>query len=115
MREEQLEEFVMPVFKATRRFENDNREWTHDNSLNCQYSNIFADADIYVIKHWLYCCASTPAIEMFLEKDWLEEYIIKNVRAGDILEIWALKEDKMKYAYGKMPDENGLIPMKGAY
>ena len=107
---------VQMIFKSTRRYENDCREWVKDNDLEIRYSSeIFPEASIYVIKHWLYCCASTPAIEMFLEKDWLEGYITKNVKAGDLLEIWALQEDKMRYAWGKMPDENGLVPLKGAY
>ena len=101
--------------KSTRRFDNDTREWVHNNSLNCQYSSIFLDADFYIIKHWLYCCCCTPAFEIFFEKQDLEDYITKSVKAGDYLEIWSISGDKMKYIEGKVPDENGLIPLKGAY
>lgn len=103
------------MFKSTRRFEGDSREWVPNNDLNDQFNNIFSDADFYAIKHWLYCCGSTPNFQTFMEKDWLEEYITNTVRAGDLLEIWAITSDRMSYVSGKMPDDRGLVPVKGAY
>lgn len=104
----------MPVFKATRRHEGDiGCEWAPSNELNCRYSSLKPDADFYAIKHWLLKCGGCPVFETFMEKDWLDEYITKHVRAGDLLEIWEVREDKLQYIYAKMPDEKGLIPVKG--
>ena len=104
----------MTVFKSTRRLDGDGGcEWAHNNDLNCQFSSIFQDADFYTIRHWFLRCGCAPCLETFVTLELLEEYITKYARAGDSLEIWAVEKDKMNYINAKMPDENGMVPVKG--
>jgi len=107
----------MHNFKAKRRFDGDiGCKWEKDSPLNVldsEFNHISEDCDFYCIRHWLLKCASAPYFETFFEKEDLKKYLEKNVYAGDALEIWAVNADKLHYAYVKMPDENGLIPIDG--
>jgi hypothetical protein len=104
----------MATFKATRRRDSDlGCEWVKDNKLNCQFSSLESYVDFYALKHWLLRSAIAPYFETFMDKEELSNYIIENVKAGDLLEIWAVNKDKVQYIGKKMPDEDGLIPIKG--
>jgi len=102
------------MFQAKRRFDGDlGCEWAKDNSLQEKFDYLSEDCDFYAVRHWFLKCASGPAFEIFFEKESLKEYIDKKVLAGDGIEIWGIIEDQLNYINAKMPDENGLIPIKG--
>lgn len=108
-----------------RRYGNDGREWVVNDSYSkfcaelseyivneeCEKYDFFPD-DLY-IKHWLYCCASSPMLSTISDREELHS-ALGSARAGDIFEIWVLSETP-KYWMFKCPDENGLAPLKGAY
>lgn len=63
-----------------------------------------------------YKCATAPDFQFCY--DWEDfEYLLKKERffsAADILQVWILSDRNRLFNY-KIPDENGLIPEKGAY
>lgn len=108
-----------------RRWPNDNREWVPDESYKrflewypeyivkggCEDYSFLPDE--FYVKHWLYCCSSSPICEIKYEKEELLAELEK-AAAGDVFEVWVLS-DNPKYFMFKCPDENGLVPLKGAY
>ena len=104
------------MFRAKRRAMGDSCEWSKEdyfNTLEEQFNSLPEDCDFYAMKHWFLCCSTAPDFQTFFDKEELIWYVNKYVFAGDALEIWAVEAEKMKYIYAKMPDEHGLIPIKG--
>jgi len=107
------------MFSGKRRFD-DTRAWVkvEENSLDEQFKNLSDDYDIFIIRHWFYCMATAPITISYDSKKKVESYLKDSVSAGDRIEIWAFILDSNNitpYVSAKMPDENGLIPLKGAY
>lgn len=105
------------MFKAKRRFR-DTKPWEKDHSLDSQFKELSDDYDIYVLRHWFYCMATAPMTIPFSSKKGIEEYLKNNVSAGDRIEVWGFLLDSdllVPFVSAKMPDEKGLIPLKGAY
>ena len=85
-------------------------EFLKDKEISDNY-NIFAD-DL-VIKHWYYCAACSPSIEIIYNKSmFIKEF--QAARAGDIFEIWVLSENPKYYTF-ICPNEHGHAPQKGSY
>lgn len=103
------------------------REWVLNTSiddvikeLESKYRTIVTEKDKqydlfedFMVKHWFYCSASAPTMNLGFEWQDLERKI-NTARAGDIIEIWILTEDP-KYFKFKCPNQDGLFPNKGAY
>lgn len=75
------------------------------------------EQDVFVdnlfIKNWFYKEASSPSEEVISEVSELQD-ILKQQKAGNILEIWVLSENP-KYFIFTCPDENGMVPVRGSY
>ena len=112
----------MPI-NYNRRFENDSRAWVlADYNFEQKFQDFFDKVDnqvvrCFVLYHWLYCCATAPIIEVFFDTEDIREYIFNKkdlIKAGDIIEIFPVYDDKNVFNH-KVPDQNNLIPEKGAY
>lgn len=102
------------MFKSKRKFEGDiGCEWAKDDTLDKRFEELPEYCDFIAVRHWLLKCGSTPCFEMFFEKEFLKTYLDSKVAAGDALEIWHVYDEKLLYIHAKMPDDNGLIPVKG--
>jgi len=107
------------MFTGKRRFK-DTREWVkvEENSLDQQFDNLSDDYDICIVRHWFYCMATAPLVLSFSSKKQVADYFKNSVSAGDRVEVWALILDGSNICpqlSAKMPDEEGLVPLKGAY
>jgi hypothetical protein len=71
-----------------------------------------------ILEHRFYRGASAPDRLVFADMDELLEYLEARAFAGDSISVWSLmavcRDDNM-LADGKCPDENGLVPKRGAY
>jgi hypothetical protein len=102
------------MFCAKRRFDGDlGCEWAKDNTLDNKLKELPENCDFYVVKHWFLKSSCAPSIEVFVERNDVESYLKDFVLAGDYLEIWGIDKEKMTYIDAKMPDRDGLIPVKG--
>jgi len=109
-----------------RKFDNDSRAYTYDISIDTVLKQIkesqyhtFSDGerilrDTLYVRHWFYCAASSPADALFQWSAEEFEHEIDTAQQGDLFEIWILSEEP-KYFTFKCPDEDGLIPVLGAY
>lgn len=101
------------MFRAERRFRGDlGCQWDIDDTLDREFPKLFDDCDFYALRHWFLKCATAPVMEFFYNKSLLKNHILENVRAGDGVEIWSIEEGKSVYICAKMPDKDGLIPVK---
>lgn len=100
------------------------REWIKDISIDKELGeleNLLFIPELgsdalhdFVVKHYFYCGATSPSIEIYFEKGQLEKEL-NCARAGDIIEVWVLIERKPQYYKLRCPNEDGLFPMKGVY
>lgn len=105
------------MFNGKRRFI-DTRTWVKvdGESLDSQFSSLSSDYDICILRHWFYCMASAPMTTSFSSKETIEGYLKNSVNAGDRIEVWGIMLDSVTpVVSAKMPDEDGLVPLKGAY
>jgi len=107
------------MFTGKRQFI-DTRQWAkvEGDSLDIQFKNMSGDYCVYILRHWFYCASSAPNIATFYSKEDIEVYLNGCHAAGDRIEIWGVDLDANNFnpiISAKMPDENGLIPLKGAY
>jgi hypothetical protein len=106
------------------RFRSDADEWIPDGrkitspaNLDMIRKTLEADGPI-IVEHWFYRGASAPDRLVFDDFDAFNDYLNANAFAGDAIHIWsfaAVCKDDNELAYGKCPDENGLVPKRGAY
>lgn len=105
------------MFRADRRYHNCDRDlgciWKENAYIDNAFKDILKNCDCYVIKHWFLKCSTAPVLELKTEIEEVEEYIKKQVKAGDMLEIWACNGADTKYIEVIMPDRDGLVPEKG--
>ena len=102
------------MFSAKRRHDGDlGCEWTQDNTLDNKFKMLPKNCDCYVVKHWFLKSSCAPSIELLVEKHDVESYLKDFAWAGDFFEIWGIDKEKMTYIDAKMPDQDGLIPVKG--
>jgi hypothetical protein len=67
----------------------------------------------FVIKTWFYKSACAPFMQFCYSFEDLKEEVEKAC-AGDIIEVWFVNESNRQFSL-KLPDENNMIPEKGAY
>jgi hypothetical protein len=71
-----------------------------------------------IMEHWFYRGSCTPDRIVFQDFDVFAAYLETQASAGDALQVWsfaAVCKDENELASGKCPDENGLVPTRGAY
>ena len=71
-----------------------------------------------VVEHWFYRGSRAPDRLVFDDYDDFLEFLNCRTAADDSIHIWnfaTLCRDDNELAYGKCPDENGLVPRRGAY
>lgn len=68
--------------------------------------------ELYV-KHFLYCCGSTPVCTLCCEFNELQN-VFKSAKAGDYIMIWSLSTTPRYYEFA-CPDRDGLFPSNGSY
>jgi hypothetical protein len=66
-----------------------------------------------VVKHYFYCCATTPFTTLVYEVEDLMK-IFGSALAGDIIEVWSLSSNPQHYIF-RCPNKDGLFPTNGAY
>ena len=71
-----------------------------------------------LVEHWFYRGGSAPDRFVFDDYQAFLDYLDAKAYAGDAIHVWsfdaACRNDN-QLAYGKCPDENGLVPRRGAY
>ena len=71
-----------------------------------------------IVEHWFYRGSSAPDRLVFDDYEAFMEYLDSRAYAGDIIEAWSFSaacRDDNRLTSGKCPDENGLVPRRGAY
>lgn len=71
-----------------------------------------------IAQHWFYYGGRAPDRLVFDDYDEFIEYLNSKAKAGDAFDVWSFADvctrDNM-LAEGKMPDEQGRVPVGGAY
>lgn len=71
-----------------------------------------------IVEHWFYRGSRSPNRLIFDDYDGFLDYLNTRTSAGDLIHVWSIaplcRHDN-ELAYGKCPDENGLVPRRGAY
>ena len=71
-----------------------------------------------LVKHWFYRAATGPQHMVFDDYEDFVSYLNEHAYAGDAFDVWSILricEGEKCIAQGKCPDEDGLIPRRGAY
>ena len=71
-----------------------------------------------IVKHWHYRGGSGPSHLVFDDFDEYLAYLNAHARPGDAFDVWGLYDllsGVGSLAEGKFPDDDGTVPMKGAY
>ena len=79
---------------------------------------IFEDEGPIVVIHRLYRGMSAPDRYVFEYYEHFEEWLLGKTFAGDVIEIWSLwriEETMPPHVDGKVPDDLGEVPTRGAY
>ncbi len=71
-----------------------------------------------IVEHWFYRGGRAPERRIFEDFDEFMAYRNEDTYAGDAVDVWSFAEvcqpDK-RLAEGKCPDDDGLVPRRGAY
>ncbi|MBS0633167.1 MAG: hypothetical protein JSS11_14750 [Verrucomicrobia bacterium] len=67
------------------------------------------------VAHWHYCGARAPTPLAFDDFDLFEEYLKRDVRPGDAIDVYSFPHGSKTIAIGKFPDSEGRVPIGGAY
>jgi hypothetical protein len=71
-----------------------------------------------VVEHWFYRGSCSPDRLVFDGYEEFAEYLESRTNAGDALHVWSFAaacRDDNELASGKCPDENEMVPRRGAY
>ncbi len=71
-----------------------------------------------IVEHWFYRGASAPERIIFDDYELFLAYVHTESRAGDTFNVWRFDQlcrDANMLAHGKLPDELGRVPERGAY
>ena len=73
---------------------------------------------VLVLEHWFYRGSRAPERTFWEEFDDLKTYLETKTRPGDLLYFWEFdkvcRPDNV-LTHGKLPDEKGRVPARGAY
>lgn len=78
---------------------------------------VLEDEGPILVEHWYYRGSTAPARIVFNDYDEFAKYL-GSTSAGDAIHIWSLARlctSENELASGKCPDENGEVPLRGAY
>jgi hypothetical protein len=71
-----------------------------------------------IVEHWFYRGSCAPDRSVCDDYEAFVEYLNAHAHAGDSIHVWsfaaACRNDN-ELASGKCPDEDGLVPRRGAY
>lgn len=113
---------VDPKMKARPR--GDNEKWTSEGPKITDAANLEAfrkvieDDGPVLVTHWFYCGARGPRRLVFDELDELLQYLNDVAYAGDIIDVWsfvAVCTYDNQLGSGMCPDDDGQVPVNGAY
>jgi hypothetical protein len=106
------------------RFRSEADDWTADGHKITASEPLEAirrcleDEGPIIIEHWFYRGSCAPDRLVFDCYERFVEYLNSHAYAGDAIHVWsfaaACRNDN-ELAYGKCPDEDGLVPRRGAY
>jgi hypothetical protein len=71
-----------------------------------------------IVEHWLYRGSSAPERRIFEHYEAFIEYLDSKAFAGDSIYVWSFAatcRNDNELASGKCPDDDGLVPRRGAY
>lgn len=66
------------------------------------------------VLHSHFCGARGATPSAYDDFDTFKEYIAREAKPGDIIDVWPFPSGESAIS-GKVPNENGEIPKKGAY
>jgi len=66
------------------------------------------------VLHWHFCGGRSPSPSAYEDFGDFKEYLDHEAKPGDIIHILPFPEGEGIFS-GKVPNENGQIPKKGAY
>jgi len=95
----------------------DGRKITDPETLEA-VRNVLEEEGPIIVEQWLYRGSSSPNRFIFEDYDDFLEYLNSTTSAGDDIHIWSfwtVCAKATRLASGKCPDENGLVPRRGAY
>lgn len=73
------------------------------------------DVGNIAVEHWHYYGSRAPTPLAFNDYDLFEEYLKKEVRPGDAIDVYPFPHRSKTIAAGKFPDIEGRVPNGGAY
>lgn len=106
------------------RFRSEDDGWTLDGSKITDTAALerirkcLADEGPIILEHCFYRGSSAPDRVVFEVYDEFIEYLNTKAFAGDAIHVWsfaAVCRNDNTIAYGKCPDDEGMIPRTGAY
>jgi hypothetical protein len=71
-----------------------------------------------IVEHRFYRGSCAPARMVFDDFEAFSAYLDAHAFAGDAIHVWcfaAVCRDDNALTFGKCPDDNGLVPARGAY
>lgn len=71
-----------------------------------------------IVEHWFYRGSCAPNRAIFDDVEAFSAYLDAHASAGDAIHVWsfaAVCRNENGLASGKCPNENGLVPTRGAY
>jgi hypothetical protein len=95
----------------------DGRKITASEALDAIRRCLEAEGPI-IVEHWFYRGSCAPDRLLFDSYEAFMEYLNSRASAGDAVHVWSFTaacRDDNKLASGKCPDEDGLVPRRGAY
>jgi hypothetical protein len=106
------------------RFRNDDDNWGPDGDIICSTDSlrciqtVLHDKGPVLVRHEFYRGASAPDWKVFDLFEEFEEYLNNLCSAGDRISVWDLFDfwiNNSPITSGKCPDDQGMVPEKGAY
>lgn len=71
-----------------------------------------------IVRHWFYRGSRCPEIRGFVDFEEFKEYLATEALPGDAFDVWSFSEvckHDQALARGKLPDDDGAVPLRGAY